>query len=138
MLLVIDANVLCTALLAKGKTVDLLFSDNLEAIAPERLFIEVEKHIQDLVKRSALSLEEIEDVFSGLKKKIRVIGLKEFADFFPEAKKLLGDHVKDVEYVALALKMRCPLWSKEKRLKGIDAITTLDADEVERKLFSSP
>lgn len=136
MLLVIDANVLCTALLAKGKTVDLLFSDNLEAIAPKRLFIEVEKHIQDLVKRSALSLEEIEDVFSRLKKRIKVIDLNEFADFFPEAKNLLGDHVKDVEYVALALKMRCPLWSKEKRLKNLSIITTLDADEVEQALLS--
>jgi len=138
MLIVVDANVLCTALLAKGKTRSIIFSDRIELIAPEKLFSEVEKHKSELGERSKLSKEEIEELLVLLKSEIEIIPITEFADRLEEASNLLKEHTKDVEYVALALKMRCPLWSKEKRLKNIPPIMTLDADEVEQRLFSSP
>jgi len=53
---------------------------------------------------------------------------------YSEANKLLGEHKKDTANVALALKLNCPLWSKEKRLKKIKKIIVLDASEVEKKI----
>lgn len=132
MLVVIDANVICTALLAKGRTADVLFCERIEAIAPELLFTEVEAHKEELLKKSELSDEDFNELLTLLKKKIKVIPSDEFEDCLHEANELLKPHTKDTEYVALALKFKCPLWSKEKLLKELKKIEVLDADEVAR------
>jgi predicted nucleic acid-binding protein len=64
MKIVIDANVLCAALLAKGKTAELLFSDQIEPVAPELLFTELERHRKELVEKTKLSEN---DLLWGLK-----------------------------------------------------------------------
>lgn len=134
MLVVVDANVLCSALLAKGKTVDLLFSLHIKPIAPELLFIELERHKNELLQKSKLSEADFNELLVLFKKKIRVIPSNEFEDCLQEANELLKPHTKDTEYVALALKFKCPLWSKEKLLKNLGCIEVLDADEVARSL----
>lgn len=133
MLIVVDANVICSGMLSKGKTIDLLFSDKIDPIAPELIFTEFEKHRKEIVNKSKLSEEEFDTVFTLLKKRIRVIPSNEFKDKLTEANRLLSLHTKDIEYVALALKFKCPLWSKEKLLKKLKVVEVLDADEVEKK-----
>jgi len=130
MLVVVDANVLCSALLAEGKTVDLLFSEQIEPIAPEMLFTELKRHEEELLEKTKLSEEAFNELLALFGKKIRVIPSNEFEDCLHEANDLLKPHTKDTEYVALALKFNCPLWSKEKLLKKLDRIKVLDADEV--------
>lgn len=134
MLVVVDANVLCSGLLARGRTIDLLFSDKIEPIAPELLFTEFEAHRIELDIKSKLSAEEFNILFALLKEKIKIVPLEDFKDKLFDANKLLAPHTKDTEYVALAMKFKCPLWSKEKRLKGLAAIEVLDADEVAKRL----
>lgn len=51
------------------------------------------------------------------------------ADFAGEAKQLLGEHLKDIPYFALALYLNCGIWSNEKRFKKqsrIKAVSTAD------------
>jgi len=54
---------------------------------------------------------------------------EEFKDFAGEAKQLLGVHLKDSPYFALALYLNCGIWSNEKRFKKqvrIKAVSTSD------------
>ena len=54
---------------------------------------------------------------------------EEFKDFAGEAKQVLGEHVKDIPYFALALYLNCGIWSNEKRFKRqsrIKAFSTSD------------
>jgi predicted nucleic acid-binding protein len=85
------------------------------------------------------SILAYENDFSTLlalfRKKIRIIPVIEFADKLAEANDLLKGHKKDTEFVALALKLGCPLWSKEKALKKIKNIVVLDADEVAKRIL---
>jgi predicted nucleic acid-binding protein len=118
------------ALLAKGKTADLLFCEQLEPIAPELLFTELKKHKNELLEKTKLSEEDFSELLVLFKKKIKIVPANEFKDFLFEANELLKSHTKDTEYVALALKFKCPLWSKEKSLKKLSRIKVLDADEV--------
>lgn len=129
-----DANVLCAALLAKGKTAELLFSDQIEPVAPELLFTELERHKPELLEKTKLSENDFNTLLVLFRKKISVIPAVEFKDKLLEANKLLGEHKKDTAYVALALKLGCPLWSKEKALKKINKVVVLGADEVYRAL----
>jgi len=134
MLVVVDANVLCSGLLARGRTIDILFSDKIEPIAPDLLFTEFEAHKAELLMKSKLSESEFNELLALLKKKIRIFPSDEFKDKLFEANKLLAQHAKDTEYVALAMKFKCPLWSKEKLLKGLEVIDVLDADEVAERI----
>ena len=51
-----------------------------------------------------------------LKKRIKTIPNEETEKFIPEAERICPDK-KDVDYFALALKMKCALWSNDKVLK---------------------
>lgn len=132
MLIVIDANVICSALIAKGKTIDILFSEKIEAIAPELLFTEVGRHETELLEKTKLSKKDFDILLSLFNRRIMIIPICEFKDTLKKSKELLKEHTKDMAYVALALKYKCPLWSKEKRLKKV--VKTLDADEIERRI----
>lgn len=125
MLLAVDANVICSFLVA-GKSVDMLFSPKLELCTPELLFNEVKKHSNELKAKSRFSNTEFDILLILLEKKIAVIPLERFIARLPEAESLLGEHKKDAPYIALALELGCPLWSYEKRFKKlpIDCLTT--------------
>src|SRR3989338_828845 len=134
MLVVIDANVICAALLAKGKTADILFSGQIEPIGPERLVSEVDRHKEELLEKSKLSEEDFNELLALLRGKIRIVSAEEFRDFLSEANELLRPHTKDTEYVALSLRFKCPLWSKEKLLKRLAKVEVLDADDVAKRI----
>jgi len=138
MRIVVDANVLCAALLAKGKTAELLFSDQIEPVAPELLFTELERNRKELLEKTKLAERDFNILITLFRKRVRIIPTVEFADKLIEANQLLKNHKKDTEFLALALKLHCPLWSKEKRLKKINKIDVLDANEVARRIFRYP
>ena len=128
---IIDANIVISSLVA-GNIADLIFSDKLKLVAPELLFIEIRKHKKELIARSQFSEQEFEIVLSVLESRIRIIPLEEFAKFIPMAEELLNDHVKDVPYIALGLKLKYPIWSYEKRFSKIEGIECLTTEEVSK------
>ena len=130
---IVDANIICSGMLSKGKTIDLLFSDKIDPVAPELIFSEFESHKAEILVKSKLPEEEFNTVFALLRKRIKVISSDEFKDKLAEANKALFPHTKDTEYVVLALKLRCPLWSKEKLLKKLSIVEVLDANEIEKR-----
>lgn len=136
MLLVVDANIVLSSIMA-GKISDLLLSVNLDAVAPELLFVEVEKHRDEIKNKSRLSPDDVEILLSLLKKKIRIVPMEEFISFMPKAIELLGEHKKDAPYLALALKLSCPVWSHEKLFKDIGSVKSLTTSEVAELIKSS-
>ncbi len=134
MFIVVDANVLCAGLLAKGKTAELLFSPKIKPVAPERLFTEIENHRVELLEKSKLSKVEFDTLLALYKKYVKIVPEEDFKDMLKKANELLGEHVKDTAYVALALQFNCPLWSKEKRLKAVDELEVYDAEELGERI----
>src|SRR3989344_6656156 len=115
--LVVDANIIISTLISPvGKTAEILFSNKLTLHIPEYLLEELEKYEEEISKKSRLSSEKIGLLFSLISSKLEIVPFKEFEDFTKEASKICPDP-KDTEYFALALKLRCPLWSNDKKLK---------------------
>ena len=77
------------------------------------------KNKDEILKKSHLSKEDFELLLSILETKIETIPLEEFASFFSKAESLLGNHLKDVPYFALALKLNCKIFSGDKTLKKL-------------------
>jgi len=114
--LVIDANILFSVLIKKGKTEEIIFEEDLHLFAPEFIFEEFSKYeelIREKTERDEGEFERLIDIF---KKKIKTTSNEETQSYITKAKEISPDK-DDADYIALALKLRCPLWSNDKELK---------------------
>lgn len=128
--LIIDANVLMSALIAtEGKTYDLIYNDRIKLFAPEYLMEELEKHKSEILTKSGLSESDFELFLSLISSRIESISKSEFAVFASKAEELTPDP-NDAEYFALALKYNCAIWSNDKRLKSQDKVRVYSTAEL--------
>jgi predicted nucleic acid-binding protein len=139
--LVIDANELFSAIIAKGKklqslVIDIIFSDKIELFAPFRLLAELEKNREEIKRKSGFSDKEFDAFVEILKLRINFIPLEYFLDKISEAKDVSPDP-KDIEYFALALKLKCKIWSEEKKLKQQNKVDVLSTNEVAELLLKT-
>ncbi|MFH1510449.1 MAG: PIN domain-containing protein [Candidatus Woesearchaeota archaeon] len=120
MLLVVDTNTVFSALHSKGRSLEVFLANKTFAkfsfVSPEYLFLELGRRTDKLLAKSSLSKEEISLIFSFLKKQIDFVSLDSYEDKVEEAKDK-SSHVKDIPFVALALKLNCKILSGDKKLK---------------------
>ncbi len=116
MLLVVDANILFSALISHGETFDLLCSEELQLAAPEFLLVELSEHKAEILQKSSLPGTVFEEFLELLRERIEIVPHDDFGNFMSEAANLSPDP-DDIPYIALALKLRCPIWSQDSRLK---------------------
>ncbi len=123
MLLVVDINVVFSALISHGDSSRVFMLNALNKkfkfIAPEFLFVEAGKHTAEIAERSALPLKEAQKDIELIIKQIKFIPEKQYIDKLREAREILKKHEKDVPYLALALKFNCNIFSGDKVLKSI-------------------
>ncbi|MBS3127833.1 hypothetical protein J4410_01700, partial [Candidatus Woesearchaeota archaeon] len=112
MQIVVDANPLISMIIKPGVTADLLFLEELDLVMPSLLFYEIKKHKSDIAKKSVLTEQEIDNFIKIIEERIRFIPAEEFLKYRKEAIKLSPDE-KDITYFALALYLKCPIWSNE-------------------------
>jgi len=131
---VVDANILFSAIISGKKNVrskirDVLFSDNLQLWAPYQLLAELEKNRELLKRKSGFTDAELNAYIETLKRGVIFVPREEYLDKLLDAKNISPD-LKDIEYFALALKLDCPIWSEEKRLKRQDRVLILNTREL--------
>ena len=137
MLLVVDANVIFSVLIAAGGTFDIFLANRMlkkfEFVAPEYLFVEIEGHFEEIAEKTKLSIENLEKVYRFLEKEIDFIPFEEFNDSHDKAEEISPDP-DDVAYLALSLKLDCPLWSNDRALKRQSVVKVFSTDELARLL----
>ncbi len=127
---VVDANVVIAALISPtGHTADLFFSPLLRVFAPELLLEEVEEHKKELLRKTGLSESDFNSLVAFLARRISFCPITEFLSFLPKAKQSSPDP-DDIAYLALALKLCCPLWSNDKQLKSQSAVKVISTSEL--------
>jgi len=129
--LVLDANVLIAALVKDGLTRKLLFEPDVIYFAPEFIIDEVFKHIDEVSNKVGVKPETIGELLNKIfsRANINVIPFEELKNFVKDAKNIVPD-VGDLLYFACALKMKCPVWSNDKRLKNQDRIQIYSTKEL--------
>jgi len=70
-----------------------------------------------------------------LRRFVGVVPDEEFKDFGDDAKQLLEEHIKDIPYFALALFLKCGIWSNEKRFKRQSRIKVFSTSDLIELLF---
>ncbi|MBI2449827.1 hypothetical protein HYV49_06050 [Candidatus Pacearchaeota archaeon] len=121
--IVVDVNVILSSLLGEGHSFEVFalnyLFDKFEFVAPEFIFVEFNKHKDEISRRSKFNSDEFNYVLDLIKEQISIIPSSEFNKFIPEAEKILEKHKKDVQYLALALKLDCNIFSGDKILKKL-------------------
>lgn len=137
MLLVVDANELFAAVIARGKTLALFFDGRLELVSPKFILNEFREHRSEIVEKSGLSEGDVSSFLLLLSPKIRFFETEEFEEFLPEAKRVSPDP-DDVEYFALALKLNSPIWSEDGKLKRQTGVKVLSTKGLIELLKAAP
>jgi len=109
----IDSNVLFRTLISGGKILELFFNSNLKLLAPLRLKEEFSNNESEIISKSKLPRDTLNSLVILLFKRIEFVPFEEYSSFIPEAKKLLGKHEKDEDFVALCLSKNLKLWTYE-------------------------
>jgi len=129
MQLVIDANVLFSALIKGSLTAELIFEDRLKLCAPAFFIEEFMKYEELILKKTHRSKEKYIEILHCLKDVICTVPEEEFSAFLPEAEQISPDE-KDSPYIALALKLKIPIWSNDKQLKQQNKVKIYSTQEI--------
>lgn len=137
--LVVDANVLFSALLAKSTTRNLLFNSRLKLYSPEYLISELKEHLEtdsEMREKLKQTAEETDIVIDELLRTIEVIPLNEYGHMVKNSVETCPDEY-DAPYFALAIHLKIPIWSNDKRLKKQNSVKVLNTREVLELLAGS-
>ena len=131
--LIVDANVLFSALIKEGATKELIFNENFHLFSPEFLFEEFSKYRDYILKKAKRTEKEFNSILEALEQIITIIPKEEFQSFLNKASSICPDK-DDIAYFALALKLNCSIWSNEKKLKEQDTVPVYSTEDLV-KLF---
>ena len=129
MILVVDANILFSALIKNSLTAELIFNEDITLYTCEFILEEFFKYEDVIQKKTHRTKEEFIQIMHQLKEVISVVPKEEYLSFMNEAEKISPD-IKDTLYFALALKLNCAIWSNDKQLKKQDKIKVYSTSEI--------
>ena len=127
--LVVDANSAISALIKSGKSAEILLNFVFDFFTPEFAFEEIEKYKEEILIKTHRSKEEFHNILSGLREIINVMPKEYYEEYLEEAKQNCPDE-KDTEYFALALKLKCGIWSNDGDLKKQNKVKIYSTEDL--------
>jgi len=134
--LVLDANILFSALIKSGATRELMLAKELRLRTPEFIISEFLKYIDLIASKTGVEPKQLKILMLELltQAEVEIIPISELKPFLEKAKQLSPDP-DDAIYLALALRSKCGVWSNDKALKMQDEIEVYSTKDL-LKLFS--
>jgi len=132
MKLVVDANILFSALIKEGMTKKILFDLSYELYSPAFIFEEFKKHQNEILFKTHRTNEEFYKILESLKEIISFVPDEDFTDYIEGAEKICPDY-DDSAYFALALKLNCGIWTEDKKLKEQNKINIYSTKDLIEK-----
>jgi len=137
MRLVVDTNVLLSALIKASSTRSILLDPRHHFYVPEYGIIETEKYFELMSSKSGLSMEELALLFDLVASNLDIIPSRSFSQELPRAEVAMGtiDH-KDIPFLALALSLPdCDgIWSNDEHFKRQDLMKVWNTSEIVKLL----
>jgi predicted nucleic acid-binding protein len=126
---VIDANIVIAAIIKEGFTKKVLANPNLELYAPSLLFEELEEHSEEIIIKSKRSEHSFYSLLAMLRKRIKIVPESYFKNEIQFIESVCPDR-DDRFYIALAYKLKIPLWSNNKILKSQKVVRVYNTQEM--------
>lgn len=131
-MIIIDSNVLFSALVKNSLTRKLIYELDEDLVFPEIIFEELRRNKVDLVIKSKLSEKEFDETLRLILKYVRIIPTEQIKHCKTEAWELIKDHSpEDVMFIACALAFENTLlWSDDKKLKKQNKVRVFNTTEI--------
>lgn len=117
---VVDTNIVFKALRLKSSAIrDILAENQYQFYAPKFLIVEIFKHKEKLLRNNIQLEDELYEYLNGLLQRIIFVNEDTISiGNYVEAYRLCkGIDEKDVPFVALALELGCPLWTRDQPIR---------------------
>ena len=135
MKLVIDTNIIISALIKDSKSREIIMSGKFELVSPDFVLGEIGKYESYICAKSELIKEEFELLMALIFQKITVTPSHEYEAYKEAAEKIMKRDVKDVPYVACYLALKCDgIWTNDADYEGKKEIKTVSTAELSRLL----
>ena len=131
MKLVVDANVVISALITDSKTRELIVTLEPDLVTPELVYEEIDTYEDLIVEKSGLDQDRVAQFIELLFQYIDVVPADEFYPAIDQAKAALGDtDPDDVLYLACAIAMDAAIWSDDSDFVDQELVETYTTSEV--------
>ncbi len=135
--LVVDTNILFSAVVSRGKTFEALragaSSETVSFVSPEFAIEELEFHKNELLKRfrkDNLSERDLNAFIESFKVLIEFVPMKKYVPCMEEAMHLIPDS-DDIDFAALSLsKGKIPIWSQDEHFSMQPEIKVFKTSEL--------
>lgn len=134
MKIVLDNNIFFSLMKADSAASYIFSSFNIELLAPEFIKSEFNKYKEDCLFKSGLSEHEFEIRQIEIESNIKFFKLSEYENFIKESLKVLSDR-DDADFLALALKLNCSIWSNDSHFKQQSLVKVFTTAEFIDKLL---
>jgi predicted nucleic acid-binding protein len=132
MRIVVDANVLFSALLKDSLTREIWFSSGLTLYSTKFMLVELSKYKSYLLGKYAGKEEDFNNLTIKLLSKVKFVDDSKLTPFLPAAESLISDE-KDQLYIALALKVDAPIWSNDAGFKKQRRVRAYSTSELAKE-----
>jgi len=134
MKLVADANILFSFFKKDSSTRKIISRfDTFELFTPSFCVKEILKYKEVIRQKSRISEKTFKELLEELSIFVKIVPLPEYSEFLSKAKDICPDP-NDVDFFALALKLDCPIWSNDTKLKQQSVVKVLSTKELIRFL----
>lgn len=131
MKLVVDANVVISALIADSKTRELIVTLEPELLTPEVIHDEIRDYEALIVEKSGMDADRVQQFIDLLFQYIETVPASEFYPYIEEANEAIGGtDPDDVLYVACALARDAGVWSDDSDFDEQDLVAIFTTGEV--------
>ena len=114
MKILVDANIIISALIKDSKIRELLIKKRFEFVSPDFILEEIDKYKDYICEKSGLSKEEFELLITLIFENIKIIPKEEYETYLEKAKEIMKEDIKDITYVACYFALRCDyLWTND-------------------------
>ena len=127
--LIVDSNVLFTFFWKNSVSRKLFTDQELELHSPAFALEEIKTHTNEIMSKTKLTREQFESIKKQLSTLVNFINLETYATFLKEACTITPDQ-NDVDFIALSLKLKCPIWSNDHALTQQDKCRIFTTKEI--------
>ncbi|TAK56720.1 MAG: PIN domain-containing protein [Bacteroidetes bacterium] len=139
MQLVLDTNILLSALIRNSKTRTILLHPSFSFFLPEYSLEEFEKYKGMVLEKSNLSVEELDLLLGLLLERVTVVSASTFASFMPEAWSIMAlIDPDDSPFIALALSFHNDgIWSQDKDFERQSKVKVWKTSDLVELIYQS-
>lgn len=121
--LVVDTNVIFSALIAGGRTREIIITRPLNLFVPEFFHLELANNRDEVAEKTGLDMDDLRVLLNLLFEHLHVVPRDEFETHLDEARRLIEEvDPDDVPFLALALHRDADLWSDDKHFQKQEAV----------------